>query len=189
MGTRGYTLAVTVLIMKKFGWILGIAAVLATASAIAMNTREIIAERRVVSATNEAKIAYVHKDWPEAEKNYRQVLDREPHNAEAQFMLGFSIHYQGRYDEARTLFQQAEGMGYRPELCQYNIACGYARSGDRVRALEHLRKSVERGFNMVDWASEDPDLASLHDDPEFKQIIDSARRRQSRHGIPRFFPA
>lgn len=162
--------------MKKFGWILGIAAMLATATAIAMNTRGMIAEQAVKSVRNEAKIAYLHEDWPEAEKKFRHLIDQDPNNAEAVFMLGFSIHYQQRYKEARDYFVKAEELGYDKGLCQYNIACGYAQLGEREMALTHFRAAITSGFNMLDWAAADPDMASLHKDPEFRKLIEQAKK-------------
>lgn len=52
---------------------------------------------------------------------------------------------------------------------RYNLACGYARTGQRDAALAELRTLLEAG---VDYgAAQDADFRSLVDDPEFQQIV------------------
>ncbi len=38
-------------------------------------------------------------------------------------------------------------------------------------ALALLKKAKEVGFPYLDWAARGPDLACLHDDPEFQRLI------------------
>ena len=71
---------------------------------------------------------------------------------------------------------------------EYNSACVYGRAieamqsaGDeesvnlrneyQTEALRHLRESVKLGFNMPDFIKADPDLAVLHDVPEFEELL------------------
>ena len=60
----------------------------------------------------------------------------------------------------------------------YNAACTYGILQKKEEALTMLRKAKESGFGTMEWAARDPDLACLHDDHEFKQLIgteDSSR--------------
>jgi Flp pilus assembly protein TadD len=57
-------------------------------------------------------------------------------------------------------------------LAQYNCACTYAVLGDKKEALACLRNAVRSGYrNVSEWVKSDPDLVSLHKDPEFKALI------------------
>ncbi|MBU8921555.1 MAG: serine/threonine-protein kinase [Bacteroidales bacterium] len=58
----------------------------------------------------------------------------------------------------------------------YNLACVSAKMGEHEVAISYLRESVDRGFayNVI---FEDPDLESLHGNPEFEVILDGIRRR------------
>jgi len=62
-----------------------------------------------------------------------------------------------------------EGLQHYPHASRvhYNMACYYARRGDRDAALEHLGTSIELEPEMKDRAPKDPDFAQLLDDPRF----------------------
>jgi hypothetical protein len=46
-------------------------------------------------------------------------------------------------------------------------ACLHARLGETQRALELLRQAIARGHLNFGWMRNDPDIASLRDNPEF----------------------
>jgi serine/threonine protein kinase/Tfp pilus assembly protein PilF len=57
-------------------------------------------------------------------------------------------------------------------LAQYNCACTYAVLGDRKEALACLRNAVLSGYkNVCEWVKSDPDLESLHNDPEYEALV------------------
>ena len=55
----------------------------------------------------------------------------------------------------------------------YNMACAYARMGNKKEALAALQRSVKTSppFHNVEWLKIDGDLEALHGEPEFKQLI------------------
>ena len=53
----------------------------------------------------------------------------------------------------------------------YNVACGYAQVGETERALECLERAGLEGMLIAGWAENDSDLASLHNDPRFVELI------------------
>lgn len=55
----------------------------------------------------------------------------------------------------------------------YNLACLYARSGEKQQALNYLKKAIEKGYKRSVHIASDYDLYSLHDLPEFKSLVDS----------------
>ena len=61
----------------------------------------------------------------------------------------------------------------------FNLACVTALRGDRQAALEQIREAVGRGF-AYEGMPDDPDLVSLHGDPEFEAILAEVRRRLAR---------
>jgi len=52
----------------------------------------------------------------------------------------------------------------------YNAACLYCGLNRKPEALDVLRKAWEAGFRDSVWARRDPDLNSLHDNPEFDRL-------------------
>jgi tetratricopeptide (TPR) repeat protein len=55
----------------------------------------------------------------------------------------------------------------------YNVACGYALLGESDHALECLERAGLNGMSIAEWAENDSDLASLHDDPRFHALMES----------------
>jgi tetratricopeptide (TPR) repeat protein len=87
------------------------------------------------------------------------------------FQLGFSLHNEGRYDEARKAFERSAELDFNRMQSIYNIACGYARQGNSDQAMAWLKKAWDAGFNDVNQYKNDADLESLRDDPRFEALI------------------
>jgi len=53
----------------------------------------------------------------------------------------------------------------------YNASCVYSLLGEKAEALALLLRLKQAGILNVDWARRDPDLARLHEDPEFLALV------------------
>ena len=80
----------------------------------------------------------------------------------------------GRVAEARAVVANLRAT---PPL-YYNLACTHALLGDTDLALDYLSREFTENHDapgslrrQKDWASEDPDLASLRDDPRFQALV------------------
>lgn len=60
----------------------------------------------------------------------------------------------------------------------YNVACGLAQIGETERAMDNLELAGLRGVMIAEWAENDSDLASLHELPRFRAIIDRIRAHE-----------
>jgi DNA-binding winged helix-turn-helix (wHTH) protein/TolB-like protein/Flp pilus assembly protein TadD len=58
----------------------------------------------------------------------------------------------------------------------YKLAQAYALLNDKPAAVRMLDQSVKGGFFCYPYLKDDPLLASVHDDPQYLQILESARR-------------
>jgi len=52
----------------------------------------------------------------------------------------------------------------------YNIACLYSVTGKKELALEHLKKSIDRGFMDFSWMDRDKDLDNIRNEPGFRAL-------------------
>jgi len=59
----------------------------------------------------------------------------------------------------------------------YIEAGAHAVIGDTEEAIRFLRKAVDGGWSKHWFAERDPNLVSLYDDPEFKQILADLKAR------------
>ena len=69
---------------------------------------------------------------------------------------------QGRFGDSNALEISPDDP-----MMLYNCACLHARLGETQRALELLRQAIARGHLNFGWMRNDPDKASLRDNPEF----------------------
>lgn len=53
----------------------------------------------------------------------------------------------------------------------YNLGCLYAIKGEKEKAIEYLKKSVDAGYRDVEWMKMDGDLKSLRGDQGFKELV------------------
>jgi hypothetical protein len=54
----------------------------------------------------------------------------------------------------------------------YNLACIYALSGEKEKAIAVLAKSLQLAPQMAEWSKQDSDLAALHNEPEFQELFE-----------------
>ena len=81
---------------------------------------------------------------------------------------------EGRIEEARELLRGVVGEYEDGEAIEYNLACCEARLGDVDQAFEHLGHSLEGRPDLVELARGDDDLAALHGDPRFDELVGAA---------------
>ncbi len=55
-------------------------------------------------------------------------------------------------------------------IANYNLACFYAKTGQKSLALELLSSALKLAPSLVEWSKEDTDLVSLHDEPEYQAL-------------------
>ena len=100
------------------------------------------------------------------ENHLREV----PEDARARILIGGMYSQEHRIDDAIRETNLAMTLRPNEATVLYNAACTFANLGRRVEAIEAIRKAWESGFRDAVWTRRDPDLASLHDDPEFERL-------------------
>jgi len=97
-------------------------------------------------------------------------LDTVPEDVRARMLLANNYAAGGRNEEAVRQLQTAVTLRPGDSNVLYNAACTYALLQKPADAIEMLKSAMKAGWTNVDWISRDPDLVSLHDDPEFQRL-------------------
>jgi hypothetical protein len=125
-----------------------------------------------VATVTRAQTASAARNWAEAAPLWQQVVQSNPVNADYALNLATALFRAGNYRDAIPAYEKALDLGADfPSNMAYNIACAYALLGDKEKALEWLSKSFNMGFRNLELARTDSDLASLHGDPRFQQLV------------------
>jgi len=69
--------------------------------------------------------------------------------------------------------QVANALDDSPEwrsIAIYNLACYYAIAGQKEKAVERLRQALELNPGLTEWSKEDPDFASIRQEPDYQAI-------------------
>jgi hypothetical protein len=76
-----------------------------------------------------------------------------------------------KYDDAITNLELASAI--RPDHAglHYRLACLYAIKGQKKRAIESLKKSLEKGFKDIGELQNNRELDGLREDAEFKKLL------------------
>ena len=103
-------------------------------------------------------------------QTFENHLREVPEDARARILSAGMYAQEGRIDDA--VRETTLAMTLRPNEATvlYNAACVFTQIDRRADALEALRKAWEAGYRDAEWTRRDPDLASLHDDPEFEKL-------------------
>ena len=104
-----------------------------------------------------------------------EELRRHPDNVHVRSLLAGNLMRLGEPDAAIAQAARSVAMAPNDGRIRYNAACTYARGGMTERAMAELKEAVRNVPTYVsDWPKRDPDLASLHDLPEFIRMFGKA---------------
>jgi tetratricopeptide (TPR) repeat protein len=102
-----------------------------------------------------------------------QQLELVPEDVRARILLASDYAYLGRGEDAIRHLQMAVALRPNDPMVLYNAACAYGVLQRKGETLETLKRAKEAGYANVDWIRKDPDLACVHDTPEFKALFGS----------------
>jgi len=108
-----------------------------------------------------------------------EQLQRFPDDVRARVLLACDLAILGQQDEAVQHIKIAVAMRPADANILYNAACAYAVLKMKKEALETFRRCVEAGYHNAIWATTDPDLEILHNDPEFQRLAQQTPRPAS----------
>jgi tetratricopeptide (TPR) repeat protein len=77
--------------------------------------------------------------------------------------------------EAKTCLTSLLNLNPTNSIANYNLACAESLLGNISSALSALKTSIENGYRDAVHMSTDPDLESLHGQPEFIALVQMAQ--------------
>ncbi|MGH9580010.1 MAG: tetratricopeptide repeat protein, partial [Terriglobales bacterium] len=109
---------------------------------------------------------------PEDGQNYRVRLSR-----------GLVLAQGGKRSEARRVMDsEVEKYAGVSAFKNADAAAFYAALGEKEKAMEWLDRAVRNGDERAEYFQRDPLLASIRDEPRFKQVLESITFRRQQRG-------
>ena len=109
---------------------------------------------------------------------FENHLREVPEDARARILRGGMYAQEGRTDDAVRETNLAMTLRPNEATVLYNAACTFANLDKRAEAIDALRKAWDAGYKDAEWTRRDPDLASLHGDPEFEKLYPAPKGRE-----------
>ncbi len=99
-----------------------------------------------------------------------------PEDALVRVFLAISLVHDGQVEAGIAQAERGIAMSPNDGRIRYNAACAFARAGMADRAITEIKEGVKNAPSYIaDWPKYDPDLASLHDHPEFIRLLGRAK--------------
>jgi len=142
------------------------------------------------AVNNLGTIYYSNKSFRRATKLYQRALKLSPNSASIFSNLGTAFFARKNYKSAIVAYQKA--LALDPDVFEhhnswgvllqersvderakfhYYLAKTYAKAGMNDRALTYIRKALEEGYADRKKMMEDPEFTSLHQMPEFQELL------------------
>ncbi len=97
-------------------------------------------------------------------------LEIVPDDVRARILLAGQYAEIDRDEDAMRQLQTAVALRPGDSNVLYNAACVYSLLGRKEEGLDTLKQAFAAGYGNTEWASRDPDLTILRDDPEFRAL-------------------
>jgi len=112
--------------------------------------------------------------WQRRIAALEEHLKQVPEDARSRIHLAIGYGKHNRVDDAVRETNLAILLRPNEATVLYNAACAFCIMHKKPEALDAIRKAWDAGFKDPNWARRDPDLALLHDDPEFQRLYPAA---------------
>jgi len=107
-----------------------------------------------------------------------QQVEWVPEDSRARILLACNYAKLDRRSEATQELEKVLASGSTDPHTIYNAACTYGLLHMKKEALNTLKRAAQAGYGEWDLASRDPDLTCLHEEPEFRSLLEHAERKE-----------
>ena len=119
---------------------------------------------------NEGNNFLKQNNLEEAISNYKMALHHNKNFEEAYINLSTAYLGKKQFKSSLKTLNTLESINPRHPLLHYNFACYYALLGNITMGIESFNQAISNGFKNHRILKTDPDIESLRQDPQFKEL-------------------
>jgi DNA-binding winged helix-turn-helix (wHTH) protein/TolB-like protein len=117
----------------------------------------------------------------DAQRDFNRAYELDPTLLQTRIGKALSLSSESQSKKGLELLRATEAQlsqsGVRDPEAMYKLAEAYAVLGDKDRALQMMRHSIESGFFCYPYFVRDPLLESIRSEPQFSELMHTARHR------------
>ena len=111
---------------------------------------------------------------------FEGVLENYPNYIECLMYLGNAYTAMGKYEEGLQIDLRLKKLRPCDPFVRYNLACSYSLLGKIKLSLTALGKSIELGYDDVQYIEDDADLDRLRDEEGYKILVNKLKEIEER---------
>lgn len=104
----------------------------------------------------------------------RKVTEADDQQGLAWQLLGYSLHLDGKLDEAIVAHTKAATFDDYKGIALYNLACAWSLKKETEKAMEFFEQAVEAGYDGMNVIDNDSDLDNIRSHSRFDSIVNWA---------------
>jgi len=102
---------------------------------------------------------------------YPRYLALHPDDARAHMYHALAFSRVHRFEEAKAKAAKALELSPDDAVMMYNASCFYSQIGEKVLAVQTLKKAIEAGYENYEWIKRDPDFESIRQEPGYTELM------------------
>ena len=102
---------------------------------------------------------------------FERLVEESPNFVDALIPLAEAYTRKGLYAKGLHIDKRLAKICPKDSTVRYNLACSLALLGRKKEAFSALLSAIKLGYCDFEHLRKDPDLKSLHTEPQFKQLI------------------
>jgi tetratricopeptide (TPR) repeat protein len=102
---------------------------------------------------------------------FERLLARKADALDVLRVLAELVSKKGNLERAVELDGKLVELQPDDFLARYNLACSLARAGRADEAIDCLSRAILLGYDDLAHMESDPDLESLHENPDFQALL------------------
>lgn len=107
-----------------------------------------------------------------------RILRLRPRHVEALSSAANHLTALGYYEDGLAVDRRLAALLPNDPGVLYNLACSLALTGGRDEAIDCLRRAVAAGYDDSRHMAADDDLAAVHGDPRFEELLAIAAEKK-----------
>ena len=119
--------------------------------------------------------------YQEALDAYQHAYDKDSENLTTLMGMAWCFKRTDQLSAAISIMEEAYQHHADEPVVLYNLSCYFTLTGDKVKAISWLGRSLRMEPGLIKLIHDEPDFDSLRSDKDFRFVVESAENKTSQN--------